>query len=129
MSPTRAFPNSPASVARARAFVRRSAADLAPEVADEVELMVSELATNAVRHTRAGFEVRVDRDGDRLRIAVADEGDGAPTVKNPEPRSLSGRGLWIVEQLAHDWGIEASGGGKAVWFTVALGERTGAAAP
>lgn len=119
---TRRFPVAPASVTSARRFVQEHLDGTPPEIADAVAVMTSELATNSVRHAESDFEVAVDRTPDKIRIAVTDRGAGLPIVRALEPDGLSGRGLYIVEQLADDWGVTPATGGdaKTVWFTVSL---------
>jgi anti-sigma regulatory factor (Ser/Thr protein kinase) len=122
MTADRLFANHPASVAQARQFARESLAGVSDEVLDVVALMVSELATNSVRHTDTDFTVSVDRENDEIRIAVTDSGTGLPAVQSPAPTDPSGRGLRIVEKLADDWGVTETAGrrGKTVWLTLSL---------
>jgi len=77
---------------------------------------VSELATNAIRHTRSEFTVAIDRQGPGLRICVEDGSSELPAVV-PVSGSLaiSGRGLRIVSALASRWSSEPRGTGKVVW--------------
>ena len=82
--------------------------------------MVSELATNAVRHGGGGFEVRVFADGKRLRVELADASPDVPQLQWVPAGATSGRGLGIVESLSDEWGVTAEqGGGKSVWFEIA----------
>jgi len=122
MSEERLFPNDAASVAEARRYVLASLGELAPEVAEAIALMVSELTGNAVRHTYSPFTVVLERTATRIRVEVNDGGSGDPIVRAPEPSEPSGRGLRIVEALASSWGVLPSPGGpgKTVWFVVDL---------
>ncbi|MEO6318608.1 MAG: ATP-binding protein [Acidimicrobiales bacterium] len=89
--------------------------------ADAALLLVSELATNAVRHAGTPFEVTVEVRGPSVRVAVID-GDIShpPRVRRPGADETSGRGLLIVEELAERWGTEVLGdGSKSVWFVLA----------
>lgn len=88
---------------------------------DTVLLLVSELATNAVRHAATPFEITVDVQGGGVRVAVIDDDvDHLPQVRHPTPEDTNGRGLLIVDELAVRWGSDEIGAGsKAVWFTVA----------
>ena len=74
-----------------------------------VELVVSELVTNAVKHGTGPVGLRVDTDGVCVRIAVR---DGGPSIGSDRGE---GYGLHIVEQLAAATGIDRSGPGKTVW--------------
>lgn len=94
-------------------------------LAEDVELVVGELAANAVLHGRVpgrDFEVRLGYDGLRVRVEVSDaRGDQAPPEEPPpvDPWSAEGgRGLVLVRALAREWGVaprERGGPGKTVW--------------
>jgi CheY-like chemotaxis protein len=89
------------------------------DVLDVVELLVSELVTNAISHARSPAEVSVVLHRDRIRIEVEDLSSATPRVKQLESESLNGRGLAIVERLSSAWGVdELQSGGKIVWFEV-----------
>jgi len=108
-------------VGAARWFVSGLIADLPEELQDEVALMVSELATNALVHTSGSFAVDVDRSDRAITISITDRGDGMPIMQSPASNDPHGRGLRIVETLSHDWGLtETAEAGKTVWFQVAL---------
>ena len=121
MTDERAFANSVDSIARARRFAVGAIGDADPEVVDAIAVMVSELATNAVRHAASEFTVAVDADPQQIRVSVADAGDRLPSLRTPEPAEHSGRGLQIVRALADEWGVteNAVGPGKTVWFVLA----------
>ncbi len=114
------FEPMPQNVRAAREFVADALADEGYRGdADTVLLLVSELATNAVRHAHTPFEIVVDVQDDGVRVAVIDE-DGAhpPLVQQPRPEDTNGRGLLIVDELAARWGSDrVDGHSKAVWFT------------
>ena len=83
----------------------------------DVLLMVSELATNALRYAGETFEIRIMISGHDLRVEVADSSAGVPQAQWVSAGATSGRGLAIVESLSDGWGVTAErGGGKAVWF-------------
>ncbi|MGO9872520.1 MAG: ATP-binding protein [Acidimicrobiia bacterium] len=126
MKRQRVFANTPSAVARARHFVVRQLADAPGDVVDEVAIMVSELATNCVRHTVTDFTVSVEYSRGEILVEVTDSGGGMPTVRRPESSEPSGRGLRIVQELADSFGVrELSGApGKTVWFVVALDEES-----
>ncbi|MFI1001936.1 SpoIIE family protein phosphatase [Streptomyces galbus] len=118
------FPPEPAQVGRARAVVREQLHDWGlPRLADPAELMVSELVTNAVRHTRARpVEVRLVR-GDTLLCEVDDDDHELPVLRNAGPEAAAGRGLRVVSALAREWGTSRTGAGKTVWFELTLPRR------
>jgi len=87
---------------------------------DDVLLVVSELAANAITHADSALELRLSHAGNVLRIEVADNGSGTP---EPQPESMSeehGRGLHLVARLTAAWGMEElADGGKVVWAEMA----------
>ena len=89
-------------------------------VVDTVELLTSELVTNAVIHARSSPELLVCLGERMVRIEVRD-GDASPPFRRPADRdAASGRGIAIVEELAAQWGVEqVPDDGKRVWFEVA----------
>jgi anti-sigma regulatory factor (Ser/Thr protein kinase) len=90
------------------------------ETAQVVVLLVSELATNSVRHASSAFHIEIDHHADHVRVQLSDTGDGEPTLQSPTNDRPSGRGLLIVDNLADEWGVELRDVGKAVWFVVRL---------
>lgn len=123
MTSNRKFPNDPQAVRAARKFAIHELAGYAPELLDVVELLVSELAGNCVRHTNSDFEVSVSSDRRRIRVAVSDRGAGKPAVQHVDTSAVAGRGLALVESLSSAWGVRTSRlprAGKAVWFELDL---------
>jgi anti-sigma regulatory factor (Ser/Thr protein kinase) len=116
----RAFRNRRESVTEARHYVLGELSDVGRDTTDVVALLVSELATNCIRHAGSEFTVRLERDTDGLTVFVTDRGGGSPVVRSPGPREPSGRGLRIVESMADGWGVDAESGGKTVWFRLSL---------
>ncbi len=115
----RTFPAERHSVPAARRFATDALRDTPAEVRQAVELMVSELATNGVRHAQTGFEVAILRSPSEIRVEVTDRGTGIPQMRSPTPDEPTGRGLRIVDLLAERWGVDdASAHGKTVWFVV-----------
>lgn len=112
-----ALPPVTSSVPEARLFVDRALP--ATCWADEVTLLVSELASNAVRHARTPFTVSVACDGERVRVEVEDQDPTLPVRRRPDADAVTGRGLLIVDALAHHWGVEVTDAGKAVWVELA----------
>ncbi len=114
----RTFPGLPDQVPQARRFV---AGLLSMHVsADDVALCVSELAANAVLHSRSGrpggtFTVRVTA-GPAVCVEVEDQ--GGPWLPPLGPDGSRGRGLAIVRTLAGDFGISGDRSGRTAWFTM-----------
>lgn len=88
---------------------------------DVVELLTSELVTNAVRHAHSTARVAVELVGPRVRVSVTDDGPGVPTTGHPSPDAESGRGLELVDSLAEQWGVTTLEVGKTVWFEADVG--------
>lgn len=88
------------------------------DVRDTAELLTSELVTNALLHAGTDLTVHVERDEDRVRIAVDDGSDVAPVLGDPDSDDVGGRGLPLVAILATRWGWEPLPSGKRVWFEV-----------
>ncbi|HEY0519827.1 MAG TPA: ATP-binding protein [Ilumatobacteraceae bacterium] len=127
---THTFPNRSASVRHARQFVERNLPPVGDDVVMSVLLMVSELATNCIRHASTGFTVDIDVDAARLRVVVTDQGPGAPVVRSPSPSETTGRGLRIVSECSDDWGFAASADkGTTVWFILNLVDESQSRAP
>ncbi|MGH3415133.1 MAG: ATP-binding protein [Actinocrinis sp.] len=83
-------------------------------------LVLSELVSNAVRHTGTEVEVLLQLDRERLLIQVHDDGDGLPAVVPQIRRTIGGNGLDIVSRLAESWGVTPDPrGGKSVWCVLA----------
>jgi anti-sigma regulatory factor (Ser/Thr protein kinase) len=100
------------------------AGQIGAAVAGDVELIVSELVTNSVRHAGVGRDeavvVIVLLDGRRLRLEVVDGGaDSEPHIAARTPDEPGGFGLRLVERLAADWGVTHDGDGLTrVWCEV-----------
>jgi anti-sigma regulatory factor (Ser/Thr protein kinase) len=93
--------------------------DFSDEEREGAMLIVSELVTNALVHGQGTILLSLCRTDDVLRIEVSDEGQPDHIDVLPvKQRGDRGRGLWIVEQLATDWGAEAGTG--QVWAEVAI---------
>lgn len=85
----------------------------------DVQLCVTELLANVVRHVGEGAPVRV-------RVAPTDGGQTRVEVTDPDPHALpvlvcatgedeSGRGLALLDAVALRWGVERGVEGKTVW--------------
>lgn len=115
------FPSETASVRAARRFVVEAAAGSGVEV-DNLALLVSELASNAVLHGRTSFAVALRVLDDRVRVSVSDQDPRPPVIERNQPTAVTGRGMLLVESLASRWGVEPTDSGKTVWFELPLAE-------
>ena len=117
-----ALPADPVSVAAARSFVRQHLGehDLRSLV-DDARLVVSELATNAIRHARTPFVVTLSRLDGSVTLSVSDGSQEAPTPTTALVLAEDGRGLWIVDHLSREWGVRMlADGGKTAWASFAV---------
>ena len=83
---------------------------------DTVELLTSEVVTNAIVHAASGPVLLVRISRGRVRIEVQDTSPAVPVRQYAGPLASSGRGMAIVDELARDWGVEHVPQGKRVWF-------------
>ncbi|MFF3767790.1 SpoIIE family protein phosphatase [Streptomyces sp. NPDC001922] len=104
---------------KARRLARRALArwDL-EELTDSVELLVSEVVTNAVRYAGRPITLRLLRT-DVLRCEVGDDVPQLPRLRQARPSDEGGRGLYLVNKLARRWGATRLSTGKVVWFELA----------
>ena len=120
MKQTRTFPHEPESVPAARRFATGVLRGVSADTLEAVELMVSELATNCIRHTDSGFELTITRTrgdirdrGDRRRRRHAR--DALAQAHRPE-RSRAEDHRHALGGVGR--GAAAPPSGKTVWFTV-----------
>ena len=105
----------------ARRMAREAAARVREELVDAIELVVSELVTNAVKHAGLRPDDRIqlvaERSHDQIRIEVWDAGAGFEPPDEPDPSPLmkpSGWGLYLVDRLSDRWGASREVGTR-VW--------------
>ncbi len=117
------FPPVPRSTRDARRFVLEAVGQVPALPRAAIEVMVSELAMNAIQHAGTDFQVGVRVDGSVLRVEVSDHGLGIPhALPTPPPGGAKGQGLSLVEHLADRWGVEPPNRAqiKTVWFEISL---------
>jgi anti-sigma regulatory factor (Ser/Thr protein kinase) len=136
----------PSAVACARLHARNVMYEWnLPSIADSIELVVSELVTNAVRASTdldgrpkydaktglARVGLRLSSDRTHVRIEVWDQDSRPPIAKTAGPDDESGRGLMLVEALCERLNCAATprGDGKVVWAEISMGLNTRAKAP
>lgn len=109
------LPAEPAAVAGARAWVRRRLAGWSlDELTFGTELIVSELATNAILYGAPPLRLRLI-DGPALTCEVSDSSLVAPHLRHAQSTDEGGRGLFICAELAHRWGARFTNEGKTIW--------------
>lgn len=106
---------SPLAPRAARRFARRVAI-ASDATVDAIELLVSELVTNAVVHAGSPVDLTIRHLGNRTRVEVSDASALLPRMR---PATIEHcRGMHLVAALAARWGAEGHVGGKTVWFEV-----------
>ena len=108
----------PEAGARARRALSGLRADIDPPLMETLRLLVTELVSNSVRHARSEtvvLKIAVGRSA--VLTEVTDEGPGFdPVQAGPSSTKDSGWGLFLVERLAHRWGVVQDGDATRVWF-------------
>lgn len=118
---SRTFPGLPEQIRTARRFAAQCLTGT--PAAEHVTLMVSEVATNAVQHSRSGhphghFTMTITTRAEHARVEIQDAGSpigASPRLSPARPDDESSRGLLIVQALADDWGTHHP---NTVWFEV-----------
>ncbi|WP_425586644.1 SpoIIE family protein phosphatase [Streptomyces rameus] len=106
---------------QARRLARRALARWnLEELTDSVELLVSEVVTNAVRYASRPVTLRLLRT-DVLRCEVGDDVPQLPRLRQARATDEGGRGLYLVNRLARRWGATRLSTGKVVWFELNRG--------
>jgi anti-sigma regulatory factor (Ser/Thr protein kinase) len=100
--------------------------DLSRPARDDLALLVTELVGNSLRHAGLHPEdlirVRITRLRGSVRVEVVDSGPGfSPVRERPGRGQTSGRGLYLVDQVADRWGVELKGE-TCVWFELWIGD-------
>ncbi|MFF0389718.1 SpoIIE family protein phosphatase [Kitasatospora sp. NPDC004615] len=109
-----------AEVGRARSLVRdQLAAWQLTALTETVELLVSELVTNAVRVARSEVQLQLIR-VDKLLVEVSDDNHNLPSLEPADSLSEHGRGLNLVSKLSEKWGTARKAVGKVVYFEMPL---------
>ncbi|MER7461908.1 SpoIIE family protein phosphatase [Streptomyces sp. NPDC097981] len=105
---------------RARRFARRALSRWGlEELQDSLELLVSEVVTNAVRYAERPVTLRLLRT-DVLRCEVGDDSPQLPRQRRARETDEGGRGLFLVNRMARRWGATRLSSGKVVWFELPL---------
>jgi anti-sigma regulatory factor (Ser/Thr protein kinase) len=110
----------PASVAEARRRVTGVAGEWLDHMQlSNLELLISEVVTNAIRHggQDSNVKVAVTRREDLVCVQISDAGDGlVPQPRAMTPDVAGGWGLYLVERLTRRWGVTREAGRTRVWF-------------
>ncbi|WP_425264284.1 ATP-binding protein [Streptomyces bungoensis] len=113
------LPRELTSVRQARHLVTRQLGDWSvDDLADAVELLVSEVVTNALRHTRGPLRLNLRLCGSCLLCEVEDTESAGPVRNVVDADAEGGRGTELLDLLADAWGSSRTATGKTVWFEV-----------
>ncbi|KUO14431.1 histidine kinase [Streptomyces dysideae] len=93
------------------------------ELGFAMELVLSELITNAIRYGCEPIHVRLIRDR-TLICEVADGSSTSPHLRYAATTDEGGRGLFLVSQMTERWGTRYTPEGKVIWAEQALPEIT-----
>lgn len=109
------------SAATARQAIGELTGQLPEDVVGDVRLLVSELVTNALRHSGLtetdSITLSVRLGVENVRVEVTDPGSGFdPALTPTDPQDADGWGLYLVKTLSDAWGVQAQAGGTLVWF-------------
>ncbi|MDF3302592.1 ATP-binding protein [Streptomyces sp. K1PA1] len=108
------------SARRARRLVTGQLSEWAVEgVVDTAELLVSEVVTNALRHTRGPLRLNLRLHDSRLRCEVEDTETAGPVRHFVGTDAEGGRGTELLDVLAEAWGTLPTAIGKTIWFELA----------
>ncbi|MBW8705773.1 Phosphoserine phosphatase RsbU [Streptomyces sp. MBT84] len=109
------LPNDRTAVGNARHMAARRLTEWGLEdLQDRTQLIVSELVTNAVRHSTGPIGLRLIQH-QVLTCEVFDTGANSPHLRHARAIDENGRGLFLVAQLSRRWGARSESGGKVVW--------------
>jgi serine phosphatase RsbU (regulator of sigma subunit)/anti-sigma regulatory factor (Ser/Thr protein kinase) len=113
------LPGEPRRVAECRRLVRETLRgwDLGA-LTETVELLVSELVTNAIQHAGGEIRLRLQRDDGSLLCEVCDHTRTPPELREQSATAEHGRGILLVNALSRKWGHRRTAAGKIVWFTL-----------
>ncbi|QQC88366.1 SpoIIE family protein phosphatase [Streptomyces alfalfae] len=109
----------PVSVPAGRRFLSEKLTEWGlAELTDSALLLTSELLTNGVRHARGPLHLRLWHSARELGVEITDHSTPRPRARLAESTEEDGRGLLLVDALAHAWGTRPDTAGKTVWFTL-----------
>lgn len=113
----RSLPAQPMSVPLARSWAEGwlAGSSVPDDLSDAVQLVVSELVTNAVRQGDGRVRVTLDSTAGSVLVEVFDSGHRMPVLSESAVDSTWGRGLHLIDSVCDDWGVREEIDGKAVW--------------
>jgi anti-sigma regulatory factor (Ser/Thr protein kinase) len=110
------FGHSLESPCAARAAVVEAAGELQiGGLSEDLQLVVSELVTNAIRYAQPPVQLEIEAGEDSVTVAVLDGSPGRPTAKEQRADAEGGRGLHLVDLVAAETGVRPQPPGKTMW--------------
>jgi anti-sigma regulatory factor (Ser/Thr protein kinase) len=121
---SRTLPAGPQTAAEARGFLSEALRDVElPSDVETAALLTSEVATNAARHGHEPIELSISVEHEELRVSVFDHGPGfdpeearTDLGQRAVEAMTSGWGLYLLDSLANEWGVDRGEDGTEVWF-------------
>lgn len=86
------------------------------EVADDAELLVTELVTNSIIHARTSVRLEITEGDGVIDFAVSDRSTRQVQLRMPSVDAVTGRGIHLLDQIASNWEVVPEAGGKTVRF-------------
>jgi anti-sigma regulatory factor (Ser/Thr protein kinase) len=115
-------PRDPVTSSDGRAWARRTLPEILTrqprsDLYEDMDLVLTELISNAVRHGGGLREAQLANTGDHLRLVAADHDPRAPVVRAHQDDQPHGRGMRLVRAIADRWGVYRHHAelGKRVW--------------
>ena len=119
MTATLELPPAAASVRDGRRFITSVLETWGmPDLIETAALLTSELLTNSVLHARTEIVLSVVQRGDCIEIEVRDGSRHGPRRRRHTADATTGRGLELLERLAHSWDVVVDDEGKVVRFVL-----------
>ncbi|MEU9556269.1 ATP-binding protein [Streptomyces fumanus] len=123
-----AYEGAPGDIARAREMARDFLLGLRSEhglpvsrrAVDVVQLVVSELLTNACKHAPGPTLLELELAGEEVRVTVWDSAPTLPVARDPDPSRVGQHGLEIVMALCQSFASERESVGKRTTASVGL---------
>lgn len=108
------------SATEARRFVEDELrpAGVGEDTLCHAQLLVTELVTNAARHTQSAVDLTIDGKHGHVRIEARDDSSVVP-IAPPVDTGTRHRGLHLIEDLSEGWGVDVGDDGKIVWCVLA----------
>jgi serine/threonine-protein kinase RsbW len=122
------LPAKPVAPSIARGTIDPLQRRLSEEAYYIVQLLVTELVTNSLRHADFSdddaIDIRIEVEDEKTRVTVCDPGGGSqPKLLEQDLESTGGRGLFLVDAMADRWGVHTNSR-TCVWFELAPGEAS-----